>query len=463
MADRPVRLWAPMAAAVAVSLVALLAVVVTGDAGRDEDPAAQDLPVVETALPTPEPSEQGCADSRTGSPAPQLPARTASVTRLAADGTLTWTRALPVGDAFPGHFPPLVLGERTLVLAGGTLRAYATATGRELWVVPAEGSPYGLWESGGTVVVLVDQVSQQGRVLGFDPQDGALRWTYPLPGNGLMADQVLADDGSLVMVLSGGNRLQVLDTATGEVRWTAERGGSPFAAVSGDVVLQTAGGRLDAYRLVDGSPLWSTAGLDDELRAVVVAGVVVTTPTVQGPGFDTGLRAYDPETGALLWSRSGGQQPLRVAGELPGAVLVADDDVAAPALSAIDARTGEVRWSVQARTAYEQPLVVGAGVLAVIERRGESTVVARRDQATGALLDEAPLPHELALHRLDGDRYLFQTYGREGEPGTVTVRSLETGEQRYVASVRHAAQAPASLPDGGIVVQGADPGRACAW
>ena len=459
------RLLAPAVSAVSVATVvavaAAVAVAVTGGADPVDEPA--DVPVIETALPTPAPSEKGCPGwGRTASsPAPDLPARTASVTRLEPDGSLTWTRALPVDGHSTGHYPPLVLGERTLVLAGGTLRSYATATGREQWVVPAEGAAYGLWQAHGLAVVLLDQVSRNARFVGYDPHTGEVRWTYRIPGNGLMGDQALAPDGSLVTVLSGGNRLQVVDTTSGTVRWTSGRGGSPYAEVAGDVVVQPGAGRLNAYRLQDGKPAWSSPLPDDEVAVRLSAGVLVTVPTVQGPGYGTGVQAFDPATGGELWSRAGGQQALRVAGELPGAVVVADDDFSGASLTAVEARSGEVRWSVPARTVYEQPLVTGAGVLAVPERRGEGYVVARRDAATGALLDEAPLPHELSLQPLVGDRYLFQTYGSPGEPGTVTVRSLTTGEQAYEVAVRHAAHPPASLPDGAVVVQGADPHRAC--
>lgn len=455
-------LLAPALSAVAVGAVVLVAVT-AGRAGSGAGEQA-DKPVVETALPTPEPSEKGCSGWGRGadaSPAPELPARTASVTRLERDGSLTWTRALPVDDHSAGRFPPLVLGDRTLVLAGGTLRSYATATGRENWVVPAEGAPYGLWDANGTAVVLVDQVSQKARLLGFDPDSGDVRWTYRIPGNGLMADQVLAKDGSLVMVLSGGNQVQVVDTSSGQVRWTAERGGSPLLTVADDLVIQPVGAHLNAYRLQDGEPVWSTPVPQAEIAVRAAAGVLLTVPTVQGPGYDTGIHAYDAGTGAALWARPGGQQALRVGGELPGAVLIADDDFAGATLAAVDARTGAERWEVPARTVYEQPLVTGAGVLAVPERRGESYVVARRDVQTGKLLDEAPLPHELSLQPLTDDRYLFQTYGAPDQPATVTVRSLATGEQEFQTEVRHASRSPASLPDGAVVVQGLDPGRAC--
>jgi outer membrane protein assembly factor BamB len=454
-------LLAPALSAGAVAAVVLVAVA-AGNKNPDFSQQA-DKPVVETALPTPAPSEKGCSGWGRGaaSPAPDLPARTASVTRLERDGSLTWTRALPVDDISAGQFPPLVLGDRTLVLAGGTLRSYATGTGRENWVVPAEGAPYGLWHARGTAVVLVDQVSQKARLLGFDPETGDVRWTYRIPGNGLMAEQVLAQDGTLVTVLSGGNQVQAIDTSTGKVRWTADRGGSPLITVAEDLVIQPVGAHLKAYRLQDGSPVWATPVPQDEIAVKTVAGVLLTVPTVQGPGYDTGVHAYDPATGAPLWSRPGGQQALRVAGELPGAVLVADDNFAGATLTAVEARTGTERWTVPARTVYEQPLVTGAGVIAVPERRGEAYVVARRDVQTGRLLDEASLPHELSLQPLTDGRYLFQTYGAPGEPGTVTVRSLATGAQEFQADVRHASRAPASLPDGAVILQGLDPGRAC--
>lgn len=270
------------------------------------------------------------------------------MTRLERDGALTWTRALPVDDAGAGNYPPLVLGDRTLVLAGGTLRSYDTATGRENWVVGAEGAPYGLWDAEGTAVVLLDQVSQTARLLGFDPATGEVRWTYRIPGNGLMGDQFLAEGGLLVTVLSGGNQLQVIDMGSGQVGWTAGRGGSPRFAVVGDLVLQPGGGQLNAYRLQDGTPVWSVPVPQDEMAVTTAAGVLLTVPTVQGPGYDTGIHAYDAMTGSKLWSRPGGRQALRVSGELPGAVLIADDDFAGATLTAVEARAGTERWSVRA-------------------------------------------------------------------------------------------------------------------
>lgn len=444
-------------AAVAVVVGALVAGVALTRPGPPPVRAADSgPPVVETALPTPQPSTAGCR------PDERFPARTASVTRLSPAGELVWTRALPVLDDDQGQLQPLVIGDTAVVLSGGRLRGLDVATGRDRWQADAEGAPYGLWLSRGTVVVLLDQVSDHGRVVGFDAGTGKRRWTHQLGGNGLLGEQLLTPDGGLVLLR--GDRLQVLDTGSGKVRWTSD-GGGPHAGLADGLVVQPSGGRLVARDLDDGSVRWETAPLGTDVAVTVAEGVAVVTPTAIGPAIDPRQRAFDTVTGALAWT-SPVPRAAAVVGHGDGVLLFAEESVGDASLYAVDARTGRARWHVASSPQVQslpgvQPALVQGDVVVVSEGYGQRARTSRRALMTGDLLGSTPLPYERPSFAVGDDAYLVQSSAGADGAATATVTTASTGTPQWSTPVRHAEAQPRVLADGSVLLHGASPHYGC--
>ncbi len=200
-----------------------------------------------------------------------------------------------------------VLGGDTLYVAAsdGSVRAINRETGKTLWKesldVPLSGG-VGLYEN----ALLLG--SGEGAVLKLDAGNGELLWSRQLQGEVLAPPQ---SDGSIVVAQTYDGKLQGLDFATGELRWTFDsdvpvltvRGTSApllddsvvyagFAngrvmaldASSGDIVWEVrvaiAQGRSEIDRIVDVDGSMALAG--SELYAASYQGRVVAIDTREG-------------------------------------------------------------------------------------------------------------------------------------------------------------------------------------
>ena len=93
-------------------------------------------------------------------------------------GRQLWKQPLPAA----AYTPPLVAGGRVFVLAADrSLAAFDAANGRKLWTTQRPGEPLVLRQPGVLMAVgntLVAGLS--GRMVGIDPDTGAVRWETPL-------------------------------------------------------------------------------------------------------------------------------------------------------------------------------------------------------------------------------------------------------------------------------------------
>jgi outer membrane assembly lipoprotein YfgL len=241
-------------------------------------------------------------------------------------GRVVWRARLGVGV----FTPPLVAGRRVFVLgADRSLRAFDAANGARLWQQNRPGDALSLRQAG-LLMALGDTLvaGQQGRLAGFDPNSGALRW-----------DSVIASPRGtneierLVELVAGvsrqGNQLCVrafqaavgcVDTTRGTTVWSRAAAGSAGVAGDDNLVFGTeATGRVQAWQRASGEPAWNS---DRFLHRGLTAPVVVGRSVVFGDaaGFVHMLSRQD---GSVLNRLSTDGAGLAAAPVLAGDTLVA--------------------------------------------------------------------------------------------------------------------------------------------
>lgn len=241
-------------------------------------------------------------------------------------GRVVWRARLGVGV----FTPPLVAGRRVFVLgADRSLRAFDAANGARLWQQNRPGDALSLRQAG-LLMALGDTLvaGQQGRLAGFDPNSGTLRW-----------DSVIASPRGtneierLVELVAGvsrqGNQLCVrafqaavgcVDTTRGTTVWSRAAAGSAGVAGDDNLVFGTeATGRVQAWQRASGEPAWNS---DRFLHRGLTAPVVVGRSVVFGDaaGFVHMLSRQD---GSVLNRLSTDGSGLAAAPVLAGDTLVA--------------------------------------------------------------------------------------------------------------------------------------------
>ncbi|MDP3519003.1 MAG: outer membrane protein assembly factor BamB [Hydrogenophaga sp.] len=241
-------------------------------------------------------------------------------------GRVTWRARLGVGV----FTPPLVAGRRVFVLgADRSLRAFDAANGARLWQQNRPGDALSLRQAGLLMAVGDTLVAgQQGRLAGFDPNSGALRW-----------DSVIASPRGtneierLVELVAGasrqGNQLCVrafqaavgcVDATRGTTVWSRAAAGAVGVAGDDSLLFGTeATGRVLAWQRASGEPAWSS---DRFLHRGLTAPVVVGRSVVFGDagGF---LHMLSRQDGSVLNRLSTDGAGLAAAPVLVGDTLVA--------------------------------------------------------------------------------------------------------------------------------------------
>jgi outer membrane assembly lipoprotein YfgL len=190
---------------------------------------------------------------------------------------------------------PLVAGNRIFVVsADRSVSAYDAATGRRLWIQFRPGEPLVLRQSGVLLAVgdtLVAGLS--GRLVGFNPDNGSVRWEAPLASaRGTNDVERLVDlvgrvsrVGDSVCARSFQAAVGCVNTARGTVAWTQLAAGTEGIHGDGDLVFGAeSNGSLLAWRRADGTRAWTSDRLKfRKLTAPLVLGRSVVV------GDDSGL------------------------------------------------------------------------------------------------------------------------------------------------------------------------------
>ena len=182
--------------------------------------------------------------------------------RSREDGSVQWTRTI---GGVVNTLQPVVRGDTLFVLAGGTLRAFATADGSDRWRTD-EFRHYQRAPSVGRNVVAVynqgfgesdEDVTMQ--LTAFDRSDGSERWSVPTPDTRGAAMLPSVADGTIFVAegfgigLLGGirgeipaRRIRALDGSDGSEQWSytyvdasedpTMAGGTTSVAVDSDTV-----------------------------------------------------------------------------------------------------------------------------------------------------------------------------------------------------------------------------------
>lgn len=179
-------------------------------------------------------------------------------------GHVLWRKSLPA-QTFTA---PLVAGGRVFVMtADRSVMAFDGKSGYRLWNQQRRGETLVLRENGLLMAVgdtLVAGIS--GRMVGFDPDSGLVRWEAPLA-----TPRGANDVERLVEVLGGVSReggvvcarafqaaVGCVDTARGALLWTRPAHGA--RGIDGDAQAlygAESNGLVQAWKRADGTPLWT--------------------------------------------------------------------------------------------------------------------------------------------------------------------------------------------------------------
>jgi outer membrane protein assembly factor BamB len=191
------------------------------------------------------------------------------------------------------------------------------------------------------------------RLYALDPETGRQRFAYDAGVPVLGSPLVREVDGRDVVVVGAGEALHVIDAETGARLWTASDHGA-FAGLpaSDGVRVYTGGSHGDAYAYEAGTGqvAWSIS---------TNSRITAYTRFIYGPWYDTvellpgdlvlvstvaDAFALEAATGQIRWSRSG-SYIYAPASVLEDGDLLLIDDFGRTA-SRVDSETGEERWTV---------------------------------------------------------------------------------------------------------------------
>jgi len=395
-----------------------------------------------------------------------FPPRQAWAVEVTASGRIAWRTPLAThGTDSIGSVAPVLAGPVAVLAQDGTVHGLRIADGRPLWAWHGGQAVYGMWRWGGLVAVLTDQVSSHARITGLDAATGAVRWVLRLPGSGLLGGQVAAGSG-LAMIRSDGV-LQVVSLADGRVRWARFAGRWPGLAAAGGVVMFGMGERLTGYSARTGRVRWTRPGLPGQTQVQVLAGLALVTSNGTGRYTKTALVAVDPATGRVRWRFEPGSA-VNVLADGPAGLAV-DTYEPARRLYLLSPRTGRPLW--RAATAVAQgtvPLVtatrvvtVEGGVAGFLAVRLVSRNAATGKQLWARTLAAIPAGPQPVL-RMGGQAIVQTGATRPGRPASLLSYDLATGRPGWHAAMPAFAQTPPVPAAGGLLVQPADPGFACA-
>jgi len=272
----------------------------------------------------------------------------------------------PVSDAYDPAIEPLIAGSTAVFAQRGSVYELALASGQRLWSSGGGESLVGMWRWRGVVATLTDDQGTDVQLTGLDAATGAIRWTLPLPGLGVVGGQVATADGGLAMVRADGT-LEVVSIATGAVRWSrpsgswlsvSELGSEASSDIDGLATnadgqgLTAVGGVLIAvgdfatigYDDRTGRRLWEIGtqqlALPDQPQQVFADGDVVLAGISAGAAQYNTLFAIEPASGRIAWRALVPPVPYLQAEAGPAGLAIDTGS----GMYLLDPRTGGRRW-----------------------------------------------------------------------------------------------------------------------
>jgi outer membrane protein assembly factor BamB len=227
---------------------------------------------------------------------------------------------------------PVVLdGARVFVAAAEAVHVLDAATGGVAWVAPAGAVTAPLLAQDGWLIV----ASQSGALSAYRAADGQKMWSRDL---GAQHTRPSIEGDTLYVPLDDGH-LYALDLQSGADRWTRHLPGAPSEVLAfSDRVYVGAAKQFYCLDAGDGENEWYSR----------IGALLRGRPAAEGTrifvtSIDNMLRAYDRNSGALVWHQS---VPFR-----PFAPVVIDSAVVVPGnsadLLAFDVATGRAAGQIK--------------------------------------------------------------------------------------------------------------------
>jgi outer membrane protein assembly factor BamB len=295
----------------------------------DASPEATEAPSAPTAVSTADP---GGATTAPACPTDEFPAVGAS---SIADGAVVWLVCSPVEAS------------RTVIGANDDI------------VLIEESGPF---DASG---------SASRYTIAFDADDGSELWRIETEATGTTFTPAGPIDGQGIVVLSdqGAGTLVGIDVLSGEERWSVESSdgllaNSPTVAVVWDAASQSSPTGFRGIDRATGEELWvSDTMLSDQSGNMVGRSPAAVLDEVMAVPTGATLTAIDMPTGAILWQSPQLDDPAAADGTFVGARRTSGP----PTVAAIDAASGEERWTAPGSASYGDLLAVGDGVIAVMD------------------------------------------------------------------------------------------------
>jgi outer membrane protein assembly factor BamB len=275
------------------------------------------------------------------------------------------TRYLNAPDVKPPykvlwHFKGQRLLEYSPVLAGGSLFAVnnnglafaiKTTRGKARWrrQIATQNASSPAYSFGRLYISNLEP----GQIQAINTTNGSEIWRHPLPGRSESSPAVI---GNEVIAGCECNSLFGLDAATGKTLWQTHLPGEAKAAPAvsdGVAYIGDYSGTMTAVNIANGRIKWQTGSQGASFgRAGSFYGTAaVAFGRVYAASKDGRIYSFDKDTGKLDWSHS-------VDGELYAGMVAADTPNTDPTVYAgsygdgkffaLDARTGNERWSIDA-------------------------------------------------------------------------------------------------------------------
>lgn len=215
----------------------------------------------------------------------------------AATGDVQWTLSNGVGQPVLADGAAFVRTEGDASTGEtGTLHALDVTTGEERWRLDdSEGVAEPMVVDDGTLYGSIHR--DEGYLLAIDTQTGTVQWEFRTD---IRSHSLLVDSGTVYVAdIEGEYQVDALDAATGDRRWrfTPDTSSRPTGMALGDDALYVGYGNEGMYALAraDGTERWTRpATVDDRL-------VVPRSDTVYLGGLGD-VSAVDAATGEERWS-----------------------------------------------------------------------------------------------------------------------------------------------------------------
>ena len=323
---------------------------------------------------------------------------------------------------------------------------------------------------------LVVELTQAGftglppaRLAGLDASTGRTRWTVPISNGTVDAFSPTADGG--LAIRTGVGLLEVVDLATGRIRWSRPGGPDGLAADSaivaaGGALLVSVDGRLSGYDDRTGQLRWTDSLPNVRLepgsvRLQASDGLVYAT---QAQANTTGqpaqvLLAIDVANGRVKW-RFVPRAPELLDAYAPGLMSVTDS--VGIGQDAFNPATGRVRWrvaSVYHAVATPTGVVIGPDTVAEPDSNGSETFgrITLRDTLTGRTrwtVGEPPPGDGPTLLAFPAGPLLIVPVDAEGTAELAAFR-MSDGHRVWQITTTGPVQSPLSAVPGGVLAYAA--------